>query len=631
MPTKIKTAIGGILFVFSFIHLQAQNNGNNNIQLFPTNWFTGMKWNKVQLLVRNTNASFDNVSVTTQYPGVSITKLHSFENKNYLAIDLTIQPSAKPGKVQLQLNGGSSKTSVTWELKARRKGMGTSYANGVTAKDFIYLLMPDRFSNGNPTNDKVVGYHDTIVNRKDPIKRHGGDLEGVANQLDYLKELGVTAIWMTPVIENDMPLQSEQAGMMAGYHGYWFTNHYAIDKRLGGEKAYKNLIDAAHAKGIKIIQDAVYNHIGNEHWMYKDAPDKDWINQWATYTNTNHRDEAIFDPMGNATDKKVMLDGWFVPHLPDINQRNPFVSNYLIQHALWTVEEFGIDGWRVDTYKYCDEAFMNKVNTALEKDFPTISIFGEAVANTVAGSAYFTRNNMNAAFKHNAPGTTDFPLSYAMMDALNQPFGWTQGVNKLYMTLSQDLLYQAPEKNCIFLDNHDMERFVSMIGEDMNKYKMGINLLFTLRGIPQLYYGTELWMKNFKDPNDGMVRLDFPFGFPDAMSDKRLAGGLTPTENTAYQYVQTLANFRKQHTALQTGKMMQYLPKDGLYVYFRYDETSTVMVVLNASSKSNTLEWKQYKERTQGFSQAYDALSGEMLTDKKVLAPMESRVVLLSK
>ena len=326
-----------------------------------------------------------------------------------------------------------------------------------------------------------------------------------------------------------------------------------------------------------------------------------------------------------------MLDGWFVPHLPDINQRNPFVANFLIQHALWTVEEFGIDGWRVDTYKYCDEQFLNNVNTALEKDFPTISIFGEAVANTVAGSAYFTKNNMQTSFKHNAPGTTDFPLSYAMMDAINKPFGWTEGVNKLYMTLSQDLMYQAPEKNCIFLDNHDMERFVSMIGSDMNKYKMGMNLLFTLRGIPQLYYGTELWMKNFKDPNDGMVRLDFPGGFPNDEKDKRMVSGRDQTENTAFNYVKTLANFRKTNTALQTGKMMQWLPNDGLYVYFRYDQGSTVMIILNTSNKTKSVLLSNYGERTNGFKGFKDVVTGVLGVNKIDLAPMESRVVLLTK
>lgn len=622
--SRIVKMIGCLLWAFS---LQAQSN----IELYPTSWFVGMKWNKVQLIVRNTTTDFSNAKLSVKYAGVQLIKVHAFENKKYVALDLVISPTAKPGKVKIKIADSDSATSIAWELKPRRTGMGKTFAKGVTAKDFIYLLMPDRFSNGNPSNDVVSGYKDNLVNRKDPIKRHGGDLEGVANNLDYLQDLGVTAIWMTPVLENDMPLQSEQAGMMAGYHGYWFTNHYAIDKRLGGENAYKKLIDAAHAKGIKIIQDAVYNHVGNEHWMYKDAPAKDWINQWPAYTNTNHRDEAIFDPMGNASDKKVMLDGWFVPHLPDINQRNPFVANFLIQHALWTVEEFGIDGWRVDTYKYCDEQFLNNVNTALEKDFPTISIFGEAVANTVAGSAYFTKNNMQTTFKHNAPGTTDFPLSYAMMDAINKPFGWTEGVNKLYMTLSQDLLYQAPEKNCIFLDNHDMERFVSMIGSDMNKYKMGMNLLFTLRGIPQLYYGTELWMKNFKDPNDGMVRLDFPGGFPNDEKDKRMASGRDQTENTAFNYVKTLANFRKTNTALQTGKMMQWLPNDGLYVYFRYDQGSTVMVLMNTSNKTKSVSLANYGERTNGFNGFKDVVTGVIGANQIDLVPMESRVVLLTK
>jgi len=609
------------------INIQAQGN----IELYPTNWFVGMKWNKVQIIVRNKEKAFSNANVRLNYPGVQLTKVHAFENKKYLALDLLINPTAKPGKINIQLSTADNAVTIPWELKPRRNGMGKTFAQGVSSKDFIYLLMPDRFSNGDPANDQVAEYTDKMVNRKDPIKRHGGDLQGVINNLDYLNNLGVTAIWMTPVLENDMPLQSEQAGMMAGYHGYWFTNHYAIDKRLGGENAYKKLIDAAHAKGIKIIQDAVYNHVGNEHWMYKDAPAKDWINYWPTYTNTNHRDEAIFDPMGNAADKKVMLDGWFVPHLPDINQRNPYVANFLIQHALWTVEEFGIDGWRVDTYKYCDEHFLNNVNAALEKDFPTISIFGEAVANTVAGSAYFTKNNMQAAFKHNAQGTTDFPLSYAMMDAINKPFGWTEGVNKLYMTLSQDLLYQAPEKNCIFLDNHDMERFVSMIGSDMNKYKMGMNLLLTLRGIPQLYYGTEVWMKNFKDPNDGMVRLDFPGGFPNDEKDKRIVSGRDQTENSAFNYVKTLANFRKKNTALQTGKMMQWLPNDGLYVYFRYDQSSTVMILMNTSNKSKSVSLANYWERTNGFNGFRDVVTDEMGANQIVLAPMESRVVLLTK
>ncbi|KAF0239654.1 MAG: alpha amylase catalytic, partial [Chitinophagaceae bacterium] len=557
--------------------------------LYPSSWFVGMKWNKVQVIVKGGYDGFKKEQIKVTYPGVQLQKVHSFENGKYVALDLLISANAKPGDVLIEFIHDYKVHAVYWPLRARRKGIGKTFAQGVTNKDFVYLLMPDRFSNGDITNDRWDAYKDTNVNRTTPITRHGGDLQGIINHLDYFNELGVTALWLTPVLENDMPLENEQAGMVAGYHGYWFTDHYAVDKRFGGDDAYKKLVNAAHAKGIKIVQDAVYNHVGIEHWMYKDAPSKDWVNQWNQYTSSNHREEALMSMYGSEADKKVMLDGWFVPHLPDVNQRNPYVANYLIQHALWTVEEFGIDGWRVDTYKYCDEAFLNKVNAALEKDFPTITIVGEAVSNTVAGSAYFTKNTFNPPFQHNLQSNLDFPLSYSMMDAINKPFAWTEGVNKLYMTLAQDLLYKAPEKNWIFLDNHDMERFVSVIGEDMNKYKMGMSLLFTLRGTPHLYYGTEIWMKNFKDPNDGMVRLDFPGGFPGDKENKFVGSGRTEQENTAFDYVKKLANFRKLHPALQNGKMMQFLPKDGLYVYFRYDEKETVMCVLNTGSKAKEI------------------------------------------
>ncbi len=597
--------------------------------LYPSSWFVGMKWNKVQVIVKGEYDQFKNEQIKVTYPGVQLQKIHTFENGQYVALDLMISPNAKPGDVLIEFIQDYKAHAVYWPLKARRKGMGKAFAQGVTNKDFVYLLMPDRFSNGDPTNDQWEDYKDTSVNRSTPILRHGGDLQGIINHLDYFNELGVTALWLTPVLENDMPLESEQAGKMAGYHGYWFTDHYTVDKRFGGNDGYKKLIQAAHAKGIKIVQDAVYNHVGIEHWMYKNAPSKDWINQWNQYTSSNHREEALMNIYGNEANKKVMLDGWFVPHLPDLNQRNPYVANYLIQHALWTVEEFGIDGWRVDTYKYCDEAFLNKVNKALENDFPTITIVGEAVSNTVAGSAYFTKNTFKPAFQHNLQSVLDFPLSYAMMDAINKPFGWTDGANKLYMTLAQDLLYKAPEKNWIFLDNHDMERFVSVIGEDMNKYKMGMSLLFTLRGTPQLYYGTEIWMKNFKNPNDGMVRLDFPGGFEGDKQNKFLSSGRNSQENAAFDYVKKLAQFRKNHPALQTGKMMQYLPVDGLYVYFRYDENETIMCVFNTGSNAKEIHLKDYTECTKKYGSAVNILADKKVGDKFKIDAKESLILTL--
>ncbi len=592
--------------------------------VYPTNWWVGMKHNKIQLLIRCDRQGFNQEKVTINYPGITITDVHRLENPKYIAVDILISPSTNPGKVPIAFSWeGKKNEPIIWQLKERRKGNGTQYAQGVNSSDLVYLIMPDRFSNGDTTNDHVAGMRDQSLNRGEIYDRHGGDMQGIINHLDYLQNLGITTLWMTPVIENDEPRRTE--------HGYSFTNHYKIDPRLGGESAYKKLSDALHARGMKLIQDAVYNHIGNEHWMYRDAPSPDWINQWPSYTGSNHKEETVFDVNGSQKDKKRMLDGWFVPHLPDVNQRNPFVANYLIQYAIWATEEYGIDGWRVDTYKYCDEAFENRINDALLREYPNITVFGEAWASSVTGSAYFTRNNMNLPFKHNLLGVTDFQVSFAIADALNQNYGWSSGVNRLHATLAQDILYKNPLNNCIFLDNHDMDRFYSVVGEDMDKYKQGIGLLLTLRGIPQLYYGTEILMKNNKNPSDAMVRFDFPGGFSGDPENKFLSSGRTRLENEAFNFVKTLADFRKKSSALQKGKTMQYLPSEGLYVYFRYDSGQTVMCVLNTSDKEKEIKLTDYAERTNGFKSGKDVISGTIISGNFTLAPKKISIIELSK
>lgn len=585
---------------------------SQDIQVYPTNWFIGMQWNKVQLVVKSTHEGFSKEKPGIQYPGVQLVKTHQLENSKYLVLDLSIAPTAKPGMVTITFNDGNNKHSIQWPLKTRREGNGKRFAQGVTAKDFVYLLMPDRFSNGDTKNDRFADMRDTSCDRTQLLMRHGGDIQGVTQHLNYLKELGVTTVWMTPVVENDMPLEREPNGMLSGFHGYWFTDQYKIDKRYGGEAAYLQLSDALHARGMKLIQDAVYNHIGIKHWIVMDPPAKDWINQWPAYTGSNHRDEVVFDRYGSAKDKKQMLDGWFTPHLPDVNQRNPYVANFLIQYAIWATETFGIDGWRVDTYKYCDEAFLNRINDALLKEYPNLTVFGEVWSNTITGSAYFTRNNLQVPFKHNLQGVTDFPVNFAMLATLNQPFGWTEGVNKLYMTLAQDILYKDPSKNCIFLDNHDMDRFYSVAGEDMNRYKQGIVLLLTLRGIPQLYYGTEILMKNLKNSSDAMVRFDFPGGFPGDKENKFEASGRSEKENEAFNFVSTLAHYRQNSSALTIGHTMQYLPfANGVYVYFRYNTKQTIMCVLNTSDKEAAIDFDQFQERTRGFARGKDILTGQ--------------------
>ena len=597
-------------FLFIFLFITIQGFSNDELKVYPTNWWVGMKNPKLQLILHKENVGlFSNVSIT--YPGVKMEKINKAENKNYLFVDLVIAASAKPGIMKIILSGGGLPLQhIFYELKPRSKLNGKTRIQGVTSKDLIYLLLPDRFSNGDASNDFFDDMRDTGHDRNNPFDRHGGDMLGVQNHLDYLQELGATTIWMTPVVENDMSRTMEGGTSRSTYHGYAFTDQYQVDKRFGGNEAYKNLIDAAHSKGMKIIQDAVYNHVGNDHWSVIDLPMKDWLNQWPSYTNTSYKDQPLVDPYASVIDKKMSVDGWFTPFLADLNQRNPFVANFLIQYAIWVTEEFGIDGWRVDTYFYSDPFFLNKINDALLKEFPSITVIGEAWVQSVTNSAYFCENNIDAPFKHNCQGVTDFPFYFSAINMFNQPLASDDGTNKFYQTLAQDLLYKNPMRNCIFLTNHDLDRFYSVVGEDFNKFKMGMNLLLTQRGIPQLYYGDEILMKNFKNPTDAEVRQDFPGGWNGDPVNKFIAGGRTEQENEAFNYIKALANFRKKSSAITAGKLMQFLPKDGMYIYFRYDTKQTVMVISNTGNKLIKPEWKHYAERINGFTQLKNVITG---------------------
>ncbi|OIR13253.1 neopullulanase [mine drainage metagenome] len=570
--------------------------------VYPTNWWVGMKHNKIQLLIKSDHEQFNKEQLRINYPGITVTKINQLDNSKYISADITIANTAKPGTVKIEFVSNKKTNAVEWQLKERRKGNGTQYAQGVNSTDLVYLIMPDRFSDGDTTNDHVAGMRDQSLNRNEIYDRHGGDMQGIINHLDYLQSLGVTALWMTPVIENDEPNRTE--------HGYSFTNHYKIDARLGGAETYKKLSDALHKHGMKLIQDAVYNHVGSENIFIKDPPTKDWFHQWPTYTGTNYKDQVIFDPYGSAKEKKIMTDGWFTPKMPDVNQSNPYFANYLIQHAIWSVEEFGVDGWRIDTYIYNDLNFMNRCNAALVEEYPKITMFGETWVHGTAAQAYFTANNLNIPFKSNLQGATDFQtLFYGIIPALTQDFGWTEGVNKLYTTLSNDFLYKNANNNVVFLDNHDLTRFYSEMKEDVNKLKMGIAWLLTTRGIPQIYYGTEVLMKGVKNP-DGWVRLDFPGGWKGDKKNAFTQEGLSDEEKDMLQYTKTLANFRKHSSAITKGKLMQYIPDDGLYVYFRYDNNQTIMCVMNTSDKEKQIDFKKYEERTTNFSKAVDVING---------------------
>ena len=577
----------------------------------PTNWWVGMKNPNLQLLIYGPQAG--SLTYTISYPGVRLASTSRVENPNYAFLNLVISPAARPGTMKIVGKSGGKTMTHSYELKARSRD---NKRVGVNQSDLVYLIMPDRFANGDPSNDKFAGMLDTAAHATNPYLRHGGDLQGIINHLDYLQDLGVTTLWLTPVIENDETLKAEAPDrLQAGYHGYHFTEHYEVDRRFGGNKAYKQLADVLHRRGMKLVQDAVYNHVSDDHWMFKDRPTKDWFNNWPEYTNTTHKEQPMLDPHRSEVDRKVFIEGWFTAFLPDLNQRNPFLANYLIQHAIWSTETFDLDGWRIDTYKYNDQEFMNRCNAALLAEYPTILLFGETVANNPLNLSYFVKSKVAFPFKSNLPSTLDFPLNYAILDAMRQDFGWDNGVSRLYSTLSQDVVYADPMNLVTSLDNHDMNRYFSEVGENFDKYKMGVAWLLTTRGIPSLYYGTEILMKNFKDPTDAEVRRNFPGGFPGDKDNAFTEKGRSPREQEAFAYVSKLAQYRKRTPALYSGKLTQYVPQEGVYVYFRHNNDKTVMVATNSSNNEMTVKTGRYAERMKGFASARNVVTDAVIRD----------------
>jgi hypothetical protein len=376
-----------------------------------------MKNPALQLMIHApTDIAVNKLAFLSSSKDVKVKRVTPAANRHYIFVDLDIAASAKPQTVKFSFGGiiRDEWQSFDYQLKARSKENGKTRIKGITSADLIYLIMPDRFSNGDPSNDRIAGMRDQSLNRDTIFERHGGDLEGIENHLDYLQDLGVTALWLNPVIENDMPNRTE--------HGYAFTDHYKVDPRIGGEKAYHALADALHRRGMKLIQDAVYNHVGIEHFLFRDMPDSSWFHKWPVYTNTTYKDQVLMDPYAAAIDRKKMSDGWFVRSMPDVNQGNPFFATFLIQHAIWSTEEYGLDGWRIDTYAYNDLDFMNRCNKALLDEYPQLHLFGETWVHGVLNQAYFTQNKLDVPYKSNLPGVTDFQTNLnVIIPAINQP------------------------------------------------------------------------------------------------------------------------------------------------------------------------------------------------------------------
>ena len=598
----------------------------------PPNWWTTMADPRVEIMIHARNAgAFDEVMV--DHPGVKVDYVKATENPNYLFVGLNVSPLAKPGKFKLTavkriettVEGEISPSKTfDYELLPHPRGTWTTREQ-LSAKDLIYLIMPDRFANGDVSNDRVYATNDTIVARQKLLFRHGGDLQGVIDKLDYLADLGVTALWLNPVLENDQPY--------ASYHGYAVTDHYRIDRRFGTNEKYRELVDKAHARGIKIVMDVIFNHVGDEHWQIKDLPSADWIHQWPTYTQTTYRAPTVFDPNGSEYDRKLMTDGWFDKHMPDLNQENDHLANYLIQNSIWWTLYSGQDAFRIDTYAYPDTEFMARWNKRLKEEIPHLGIFGETWVHGPGVQSWFVGGgHLSQEIDTELPGVTDFQLYYAIHEAMSKDPGWTDGVNRIYYTLAQDHLYEDASRNVTFLDNHDLARIYTVFGEDPLKTKSALAMLLTMRGIPMLYYGTELGFTGAGGAFGEGSRVDFPGGF--AGDERNLFAGKdrTAAEADLFGFVRRLANYRKTSAALTTGKTTQFVPRDGVYVYFRRAGDETVMVAFNGNNDEKTvLLDATYDEVLAGATGGKDLTRNVEISDLKslVLKGKETRVIVL--
>ncbi len=590
-----------VLAVLLFIGYSAFPQTSDIERCDPPFWWTGMKNPSLEILFKGKH--IQDYSIEIKNRNVTIEKLIKPDNPDYVILKLKIAAEAKAGKFQIKFTSGSRMFSHEYELKER--AANNNVHQGINSSDFIYLLIPDRFSNGDTTNDKIAGMQDSVFCRDSLFSRHGGDLQGVMNHMDHFKELGITALWLTPVFESDQPL--------ASYHGYAITDHYRIDPRLGNNQLYADLVKKCHDNKMKVVMDMVFNHIGNQSWMYKDIPSQNWFHLFSTYTKTNYRDVTLMDPYVSAFDKTMFTDGWFDKHMPDLNQKDTLLSTYLIQNTIWWIEYTGIDGIRLDTYTYPDQDFMSRWTKAVLSEYPEFGIFGETWVSGMANQAFYTKNSgLKNKYDPQLPGLTDFQLFYAINNALTRDFGWVDGVAAIYYCLANDFLYEDPYTNVIFLDNHDQSRFFSVIGEDMDKFKMGLAILLTTRGIPVIYYGTETLMKNFGSP-DEKLREDFAGGWKNDTINKFLNSGRNKKENEAFDYLCKLAKYRKENPVLQNGKLMQFIPFDGVYVYFRYNETKTVMVIVNQNKDAQKVETSRFAEIIKENKKAKNIMSGEVL------------------
>jgi len=577
----------------------------------PPNWWVGMHHNEVELLIYGEGISKSQVSLET-YSGVKLLEVKRYPNENYLFLTLAIGGNANPGELSLKFKDGTGKiTYQAYPLLERADNRKDIV--GFDSSDAIYLITPDRFVNGNEDNDNVATLKEKS-NRSFKGGRHGGDVEGIINSLAYINDLGFTAVWLNPVLENDMAEYS--------YHGYSTTDFYKVDARFGSNEQFKMLCAKAKEKNMKIIMDMIVNHCGLNHWWMNDLPSDDWINQWPEYTETNHRKTVVLDPYASKLDYKQFFDGWFVPSMPDLNQRNASMAKYLIQNTLWWIEYSGISGIRMDTYPYPDMYFMSDWTKAVMTEYPNFNIVGEEWVTRPTIVSYWQKGKENAnGYTSDLKSLMDFPLQNALVTSLNSEKSWTSSWTHVYEELGQDYLYPDPNQLVVFPDNHDMSRIFSQVNEDVDLLKMALVYTATIRGIPQIYYGTEVLMKNPGTEDHGIIRSDFPGGWKGDNVSAFTGKGLSDAQKDVQRFVTKLLNWRKTNTTIHQGKLVHFSPQNQkeTYVFCRYDESQKVLVVFNKEDNPVEEGLKQYEEILGESFSGKDVLSGKVFSNATTL------------
>ena len=609
-----------LLAAFAFLGFCHAASNIEIKRVAPNFWWADMKNPELQIMLYGEGIASSDVSIKGKKIILKETVRQDNPNYLFLYVDLSDAPAQT---FDIILTQGKKQTTIPYELKQRtRKGEDIK---GFTSEDVLYLIMPDRFANGNPDNDIIEDMLEKKTDRNDPFARHGGDLAGIMQHLDYIADLGVTAIWLNPTQENDMPNGS--------YHGYAITDYYQIDRRFGNNEEFKELVDQAHGKGLKVVMDMIFNHCGSENYLFRDKPSKDWFNFRSEYVQTSFKTASVMDIHASLYEKKIATDGWFTQVMPDLNQRNRHVARYLIQSSIWWIEYAGINGIRQDTHPYADYDFMSQWCKEVLDEYPYFNIVGETWLNSNVLVSYWQKDSKLAAPKNsNLPTVMDFPLQGLMNQAFDEETTeWAGGLYKLYDYQTQDLVYANPMNLLTFLDNHDTSRFSTTDekASNLNRYKQAITFLLTTRGIPQIYYGTEILMTGDKGKGDGDLRKDFPGGWQGDATDCFTAQGRTAQQNEAFDFTRKLLNWRKGNEAIGKGSLKHYSIQNGTYVYERRYGDRSIVVMMNGTDNEQTLNLTPYKEILPA-SAAADFISGQTVTLAETLKLQPRQTLILT-